>query len=103
MSVLGAVVRTKPVSVPGLALRLGSMRGVDLALNPGDGRMVIVIEDVAGPVGADEPASAAEVLTHIARWPEVLSTSLVYEYSGPDAPAPATAQGTDFRSWRGAA
>ena len=100
MSVLGAVVRTKPSSVVALSQRLSTLRGVDLALNPGDGRMVVVIEDVPGPVGPDEPASAAEALTHIARWPEVLSTSLVYEYSGPDAPAPAASEHGDFRSWR---
>ena len=100
MSVLGAIVRTQPASADAVARRLSTLRGLDLALNPGDGRMVVIIEDVPGPFAADEPASAAETLTHIARWPEVLSTSLVYEYSGPDAPPPAAARETDFRAWR---
>ena len=38
-------------------------------------------------------------LAAIALRPEVLSVSLVYEYSGPDAPAPDT--GNDYRAWRG--
>ena len=31
----------------------------------------------------------------------VLNTSLVYEYSGPDAPASATGEVSDYRAWRG--
>ena len=45
------------------------------------GRFVVVIED-----GAD--ADAADTLTRITRIEQVIATSLVYEYSGPDAPAP---------------
>jgi nitrate reductase NapAB chaperone NapD len=60
-----------------------------------DGRLVIVIEDSAG-------SSAAATLGAIALWPEVLNTSLVYEYSGPDSPAPdgvAEASATGAAAW----
>jgi hypothetical protein len=51
-----------------------------------DGRVVIVIEDSAG-------STAAATLGAIALWPEVLNTSLVYEYSGPDSPPPDDVEG----------
>lgn len=99
MSILGAVVRTRTVDVPRVAARLGALPGVDLALNPGDGRLVLVMEDAQA--GDGTPVSAASTLADIALWPDVLGTSLVWEYSGPDAPAPEGSQMTDFRAWRG--
>ena len=91
MSVLGAAVRARPENLEPLLRSLQAQPGVDVALNPGDGRLVLVLED------AEQPAAAAPAA--IALRPEVLSVSLVYEYSGPDAPAPDT--GTDYRAWRG--
>lgn len=99
MSILGAVVRVRPEHLSEVAPRLGALPGVDLALNPGDGRLVAVIEDAAGPDG--QTLSAAGTLAAIAQWPEVLNTSLVYEYSGPDSPAPDSAKDGDYRAWRG--
>ena len=97
MSILGAVVRSRPEDSTTVAQRLGGLPGVDLALNPGDGRLVIVIEDAE----ADGlPVSAAATLGGIATWSEVLGTSLVYEYSGPDSPAPEGNEGLDYRAWR---
>lgn len=101
MSILGTVIRVSAADVDVVAARLGTMPGVELALDPGDGRMVVVIEDLDHRVVvAGEPASAAESLARIATWREVLSTSLVFEYSGPDAPPPEGRAGVDFRSWR---
>ena len=97
MSILGTVIRTHPRDVAVVADRLSALPGLDLSLNPGDGRLVAVIEDAEGEHG---PVAAAATLAAIAQWPEVMSTSLVYEYSGPDAPAPAGAEGTDFKAWR---
>lgn len=98
MSILGAVVRVRPEHLPVVAPRLAALPGVDLALNPGDGRMVVVIEDAQIDSTAQ---AAASTLAAIAVWPEVLSTSLVYEYSGPDAPPPEGSSATDYRAWRG--
>jgi periplasmic nitrate reductase NapD len=68
------------------------MPGVDLALDPGDGRMVLVLENAASQ-------TAADTLAQIAQWPLVLNTSLVYEYTDPaealDALGPA-----GFGAWR---
>jgi nitrate reductase NapAB chaperone NapD len=97
MSILGTVVRTRVGDVSAVATRLADLPGVDLALNPGDGRMVALIEDAEHD---GQPVAAAATLAQIALWPEVLGTSLVYEYSGPDSPAPAGAEGTDYRAWR---
>lgn len=97
MSILGAVIRVRPEQLPGIIARLTLLPGVDVALNPGDGRLVLVIEDV----DVDHAVQiAANTLEQIAQWRDVLNTSLVYEYSGPDVPA--TAAGvSDYRDWRG--
>lgn len=97
MSILGAVIRTPAHCVNDVVERLQGCAGVELALNPGDGRLVVVIEDTEVAQGQ---RGAAAQLAAISGWPEVLSASLVYEYSGPDAPAPADAQGVDFTAWR---
>jgi len=98
VSSLGAIVRVRPEHLADVAPRLAAQPGVDLALDPGDGRLVIVIEDAQ--VG-DTVHAAAATLATVATWPEVLSTSLVYEYSGPDAPPPDNAAGAEYRAWRG--
>lgn len=98
MSILGAVVRIRPEHLEAVLPRAQALPGVDVALNPGDGRLVMVIEDaeVDGVVHA-----AAATLAAIALWPEVLNTSLVYEYSGPDAPPAGSGAVEDYRAWRG--
>lgn len=92
MSILGVIVRSHPEAVPGLDRRLRGLPGVEVADRGGahDGRLVLVIEDSAG-------SAAAATLGAIALWPEVLNTSLVYEYSGPDSPAPDVEGFTDWR------
>jgi nitrate reductase NapAB chaperone NapD len=97
MSILGTVVRTRVADVARVAERIATLPGADLALNPGDGRLVVVIEDAEQD---GQPVAAAATLAAVALWPEVLNTSLVYEYSGPDAPAPAGSDGIDYRAWR---
>jgi nitrate reductase NapAB chaperone NapD len=100
MSILGVIVRARPDDLAGLKPRLAALAGVELAEvdagarpAPEDGRLVLVIEDAAD-------RAAAATLGEIALWPEVLNTSLVYEYSGPDSPAPEAAV-ADYRAWRG--
>lgn len=98
MSILGAVVRVQPALLDALLPRLAALPGVDEPLNPGDGRVVLVLEDVEQDCVRHE---AAATLAAIALWPGVLNTSLVYEYSGPDAPAADGAAVNDYRAWRG--
>ena len=83
MSILGVIVRSHPDTVAAIDQRLRGLPGVDVADRAGvpDGRLVIVIED-------SDTTTAAATLGAIALWPEVLNTSLVYEYSGPDSPPP---------------
>ena len=97
MSILGAVIRVRPEQLPGVVARLRLLPGVDVALNPGDGRLVLVIEDAEIDHAVQE---AANTLGQIAQWRDVLNTSLVYEYSGPDVPAIAAGVG-EYRDWRG--
>ncbi|MFT3954662.1 MAG: chaperone NapD [Piscinibacter sp.] len=98
MSILGAVVRIRPEHLAAVLPRATALPGADVALNPGDGRLVMVLEDAEldGVVH-----SAAATLAAIALWPEVLNTSLVYEYSGPDAPPAGSGVVEDYRAWRG--
>lgn len=98
LSILGVVVRVRPENIPPVVERLSTLPGADVSLNPGDGRLVMVIEDaeVSGVVH-----SAAATMAAIALWPDVLNTSLVYEYSGPDAPPLGEAELKDYRDWRG--
>lgn len=92
MPILGAIVRTTPPAVAAVRERLAARAGVDISLDLGDGRLILVIEDSA-------QAAAAASLAEIAGWPEVLNTSLVYEYCGPDAPG-AQAEFTAYADWR---
>lgn len=89
MSILGVVARVHPQDLATVLPRLADQAGVELTANPGDGRLVLVIEDAPGC-----PAPAR--LGQLAEWPELLSTSLVYEYSGPDSP-PVHAPATEWR------
>lgn len=93
MSILGVIVRALPEASTAVETRLRGLPGVDVAdlAAAADGRLVIVIEDTA-------ETTAAATLGAIALWPEVLNTSLVYEYSGPDSPAPDDVR--DYRDWR---
>ena len=92
MSILGVIVRSRPTDTAAVCDVLRGMPGLDIVAGA-SGRFVVVIED-------SDRATAADVMTRITRLPQVLNTSLVYEYSGPDAPAPA-GDAIDFRSWRG--
>lgn len=91
MSILGVILRARDSDLDRLALRLSARPGVDVAAR-GPGRLVLVLEDVPD-------RSAAAAMAEMTLWPEVLGTSLVYEYSGPDAPAPGDGV-TDYRDWR---
>jgi nitrate reductase NapAB chaperone NapD len=97
MSILGVVLRVRPEAIGTLREQLTDQPGLDVALDPGDGRMVLVLEDLPD---ASPPVVAADWLGRIAGWPDVLGTSLVYEYSGPDSPAPAGSEDMDYRAWR---
>lgn len=92
MSVLGIVVRTHPTKRTEVAARLAALPGCELGPDPGDGRLVIVLESLP-----DQPAAAT--MGDIAQWPEVLSISLIYEHSDPDGDGP-SALPLDYRSWR---
>lgn len=98
MSILGVVVRVRPRDLAEVVPRTSALPGVDLSLNPGDGRLVLVIEDAEVDGIAH---GAAATLASIAQWPEVLNTSLVYEYSGPESPSAEPAKVGSYRDWRG--
>lgn len=91
MSILGTVVRTRPEHLHQVVEQLSAMPGLDVALNPGDGRLVVVIEDSLGFTAAQSMASMALI-------PEILNTSLVYEHTE-DVQSHA-ADGSEFQSWR---
>lgn len=94
MSILGVIVRTRPEDIAATEAALRALPGTDVATPAGasDGRLVLVIEDSAD-------RAAASVMAEIALWPQVLNTSLVYEYSGTDVPH--TESGvTAYTDWR---
>lgn len=93
MSILGVIVRTRPEHRDDVERELAGLPGVDIAA-AADGRWVLVIEDHAQD-------SAAATMARITTLPKVLNTSLVFEYSGPDAPAVEPAL-SNFQSWRDA-
>jgi nitrate reductase NapAB chaperone NapD len=92
MSILGVVVRARPGDAADVQRHLCALPGLLIA-GCADGRFVVVLEDT-------EQASASQTMTQITRLQQVINTSLVYEYSGPDAPAP-DGEAVDFKSWRG--
>ena len=92
MSILGVIVRSRAADAAALRERLAALSGVEIALDPGDGRLILVIEDAPG-------RAAAASLAEIALWPLVINTSLVYEYSGADIDDEA-ADVHDYTEWR---
>jgi nitrate reductase NapAB chaperone NapD len=93
MTILGAIMRTAPEHVAALADQLARQPGVDVAMNPGDGRLILVIEDSAD-------STAAATLAAIALLDPVINTSLVYEHSGSDGEPADPIAGIDATSWR---
>jgi nitrate reductase NapD len=94
MSILGCVLRVKAEKLPQVLATLTTTAGVDVAMNPGDGRLVLIVEDT-------QTTGAAQTFAAISLFPEVLSASLVYEYSGPDvAHADTDEDNTRYQSWR---
>lgn len=95
MSILGTVLRVHPKQLPDVLEKLSGYEGVDIALNPGDGRLVLILEDT-------ESVPAAQTFAAMALLPGVLNASLVYEYSGPDVTAAASSEAFDsrYQSWR---
>lgn len=101
MSILGVVLRVQPAGIDTVRERLAALPGVDTVADDGQGRLVLVIEDTSALAGEAPPPSAAATLGAIAMWPEALSTALVYEYSGPEAPAP-DGPVPAYQAWRDA-
>jgi nitrate reductase NapD len=95
MSILGTVVRVRPEHLAEVVGDLSRQEGMDIALNPGDGRLVVIIENTA-------TTTAAQAMAAMALMPLVLNTSLVYEYSGPDLEelSPPLQEVQQFQSWR---
>lgn len=94
MSILGCVLRVKAEKLPQILSALNTTEGVDVAVNPGDGRLVLILEDT-------QTSGAAQTFAAISLFPEVLSASLVYEYSGPDVVnVDADEDNTRYQSWR---
>jgi periplasmic nitrate reductase NapD len=95
MSILGCVFRVKTDKLPQILDVLHTTGGVDVALNPGDGRLVLIVEDSYN-------TSASQTFAAISLLPDVLSASLVYEYSGPDVISLQTesVDKTRYQSWR---
>jgi nitrate reductase NapAB chaperone NapD len=94
MSILGSVLRVKAEKLPQILSALNTTEGVDVAVNPGDGRLVLILEDT-------QTSGAAQTFAAISLFPEVLSASLVYEYSGPDVVnVDADEDNTRYQSWR---
>ena len=92
MSILGIVIRVRPIELSTVRVRLAGTAGVDLGPDQGDGRLAAVIESTAA-----QPA--ATTMGEIAQWPEVINLSLVYEHSEPESALAPTS--LDFRAWRG--
>lgn len=95
MTILGTVVRTRPEQAAAVQAEIARFPGTDIALNSGDGRLVVLLEDT-------ETATAAQNMAAIALLPEVLNLSLVYEYSGPDTlgPEDLADRVSRYQSWR---
>lgn len=90
MNVLGVIARVRDEHAAQVATALRAIAGVEVRATSPRGRMVLVIEDTP-----DQTAAAA--MAQVALQPHVLSTALVYEYAGADAPA----DGFDgYRAWR---
>lgn len=94
MSVLGCVVRVRSEKASQVCAALKSTQGVEIGINSGDGRLILVIEDTS-------QTSAAQTFAAISLLDDVICSTLVYEYSGSDVEHFSTS-GSEVRyqSWR---
>ena len=93
MSILGVVVRVRPGDAASTEGQLRALPGVEVPDRAGDtdGRLIVVIDDAEG-------CPAAARLGEIALWPQVINTSLVYEYSGSELEGDAVDRFADWRA-----
>lgn len=74
MNISGLVVRANPAKYGAVRARLGSMDGVEVHAEDGNGRLVVTVEDVGG-------RGATDTFTEINGLDGVIVASLVYHYS----------------------
>lgn len=72
MSILGVILQVAPQHVTATLEQIDATAGVDLAYNPGDGRLLLVIHDAAG-------VDATHAFAAISIWPTVQEAAIVYE------------------------
>lgn len=74
MNIASVIVRAHPDRLGGVRRALLALPGVDIHADPGDGRLVVTVEDTAR-------SRAADVLVEMHRLEGVLSAALVYQYA----------------------
>lgn len=73
MNISSVVLRAWPEKLPGVRNDLAAIPGVEIHADEGDGRLVLTIEDGAGPAPAD-------TFLKLHQLDGVISASLVYQY-----------------------
>jgi nitrate reductase NapD len=91
VSILGVIARTRPADAESVRGWLKAFAGVEIAVDPGDGRFILVIED-------SELLPAEVAMAEIALNPQVINVSLAYEYSDEGALSRSAPDG--FARWR---
>lgn len=74
MKIVSLVLKTLPEHAPSVIGQVEAVPGASLALDAGDGRLVVLIEDGEGYAVSDS-------ILQIHRVPHVMSVTLSYEYS----------------------
>jgi nitrate reductase NapD len=77
MNISSVILRVLPARLPAIRAALRQLPGVDLHGDPGDGRLVLTVEDT-------DRSRASDVLMDLHRLEGLLSASLVYQYADPD-------------------
>lgn len=84
MTISSVLLRVHPEKIPLVKTQLAQFAGIELHVETADGRLIVTIEDAPD-------LSAAECYLKLSFMNDILSTAVIYEYSGELEDAAATA------------
>ena len=89
MKIISLVLKFLPEHAAAIAAGVAQVAGASVAMDNGDGRMIVLIED-------GDNYSTADSIIEVHQVPHIMSVTLAYEYTDDDLPAPLPLDAPNF-------